>query len=85
MPLYDYQCQECKHHFEAQRKIAEMEAPCADPCPECGKPAVQKIIASGRYDVIDPVRLGRVKPPQDWRDMLKSWKRKNPGSDFNTF
>lgn len=33
MPLYEYQCNECEHHFELLRPARE--AAQAQPCPEC--------------------------------------------------
>lgn len=43
MPIYEYQCQECKHIFETMQKINE--PPFLD-CPACSAPKLQKIISS---------------------------------------
>jgi hypothetical protein len=34
---------------------------------------------------VDPFRIGRQKPDAGFRDLLKTIKRGNPGSDFETF
>ena len=40
MPLYEYQCQKCKHKFE---KIQKFSDPPVRKCPECGSP-VEKVM-----------------------------------------
>lgn len=40
MPLYDYQCAQCQHQFEARHSFT---AP-PPPCPECGFAEVQRLI-----------------------------------------
>lgn len=42
MPRYDYACQKCGHHFEAQQKISE------DPlknCPNCHQDALERLVS----------------------------------------
>ena len=34
---------------------------------------------------VDPFRVGRQKPEDGFKDLLKTIKKGNPGSDFNTF
>ena len=34
MPLYDYQCQQCKSGFTELRRYTEMDSPII--CPDCG-------------------------------------------------
>ena len=43
MPIYEYQCQECEHELEALQRVGA--APLSD-CPECGKPALRKLISA---------------------------------------
>jgi len=46
MPIYEYQCQECGHELEAIQKMSD------DPlteCPECGKPALKKMISAAGF------------------------------------
>ncbi|GIL08788.1 MAG: hypothetical protein BroJett033_2990 [Chloroflexota bacterium] len=40
MPLYDYQCQQCAHLFEARHSF---DAP-TPPCPACGSAEVTRLI-----------------------------------------
>jgi putative FmdB family regulatory protein len=40
VPLYEYQCQKCKHKFE---KIQKFSDPPVRKCPECGSP-VEKVM-----------------------------------------
>jgi putative FmdB family regulatory protein len=45
MPIYEYQCGDCQHEFEALQKIAD--APLTD-CPKCGQVSlVKKVSAAG--------------------------------------
>lgn len=42
MPLYDYKCLACDHHFEARHGFNDA----APPCPECGHVEVQRLIVT---------------------------------------
>jgi putative FmdB family regulatory protein len=45
MPLYEYQCQQCEHRFEAMQRVN------ADPlqvCPQCGGP-LEKLISAPAF------------------------------------
>jgi putative FmdB family regulatory protein len=42
MPIYEYQCKECDHQFEAMRKVSDGPP---DACPACGKNALQKLVS----------------------------------------
>jgi putative FmdB family regulatory protein len=42
MPLYEYQCESCKHRFERIQKYSD---PPPDTCPACGG-AVKKLLSS---------------------------------------
>ncbi len=46
MPIYEYQCQACEHALEALQRISE--PPLRD-CPECGKPALRKLISAPSF------------------------------------
>jgi putative FmdB family regulatory protein len=46
VPLYEYECEACGHHLEAQQRLAD------DPltkCPECGKNKLQKLISATAF------------------------------------
>lgn len=71
MPTYDYKCTACEHTFTKMLKIAEMNAPMAEPCPECkveGK-IIKEIL--GAAPMVDPMRVGRVKMNSDFRDLMR--------------
>ena len=44
MPTYEYECQSCKHAFEALQTMTE---PKLTQCPECGKDKLARLIGSG--------------------------------------
>jgi putative FmdB family regulatory protein len=46
MPIYEYQCQQCAHGFDALQKIAD--APLTD-CPECGEPKLRKLLSAPNF------------------------------------
>ncbi len=44
MPTYDYLCSACDHRFE---KFQSMSAKTLRKCPECKKPALERLIGAG--------------------------------------
>ncbi len=46
MPIYEYQCGACEHQLEAIQKMSD--APLVD-CPDCGKPALKKLISASGF------------------------------------
>lgn len=46
MPIYEYQCQSCKHEFEALQKVSD--ATLVD-CPDCGKPELRKKVSAAAF------------------------------------
>ena len=46
MPIYEYQCQECGHDFEALQKISD--DPLVD-CPSCQKPGLKKKVSAAAF------------------------------------
>lgn len=44
MPTYDYECENCGHHFEQFQSITTKPT---KKCPECGKLKLQRLIGSG--------------------------------------
>lgn len=48
MPIYEYQCTACEHQLEAMQKMSD--APLTD-CPECGKPALKKLISAAGFQL----------------------------------
>ncbi len=46
MPIYEYRCENCGHELEAMQKMAD--EPLKE-CPECGKPALKKLISAAGF------------------------------------
>ncbi len=46
MPLYDYQCADCKHAFVVVESLSQHEKTKEHKCPECGSSNVERIITS---------------------------------------
>ncbi|MEX1196305.1 MAG: zinc ribbon domain-containing protein [Pseudohongiellaceae bacterium] len=46
MPIYEYECRDCGHRFEALQKISD--APRTD-CPACGKASVSKLVSASAF------------------------------------
>ena len=46
MPIYEYACQDCGHAFDELQKMGA--EPLVD-CPECGKPALKKLLSAPNF------------------------------------
>jgi putative FmdB family regulatory protein len=46
MPIYEYQCGECDHVFDALQKMSD--DPLTD-CPDCGKPELRKLMSAPNF------------------------------------
>ena len=46
MPIYEYQCAECKHIEEVIQKISDEPLTV---CPECNKPALKKKVSASGF------------------------------------
>ena len=80
MPLYEYQCSGCGATFDKFSSIADRNIPTEEPCPQCGENKVTQKI--GVTPLADPVRLGRIKAPEGFRDVLRNVKKNTYGSKF---
>lgn len=45
MPIYEFECEECKNHFELSMKVTEVEKPKVV-CPKCNSKKVRQTISS---------------------------------------
>ncbi|HVV82802.1 MAG TPA: zinc ribbon domain-containing protein [Kofleriaceae bacterium] len=43
MPLFDFECRDCHHRYEAMNRFGEP----LPPCPQCGSAAVDKVPGFG--------------------------------------
>lgn len=80
MPFYAYQCSGCLNIVRRFLKINDRDTPLVDPCGECGKDKIRLPEAPG---FTDSFSLGRTKAPSEFRNLLKSIKKQNPGSNIN--
>jgi putative FmdB family regulatory protein len=48
MPVYEYQCQDCGHQFEAEQRISE---PKLKDCPQCNKAALERLISATSFQL----------------------------------
>lgn len=78
MPLYGYICGECNHEFDEFSSIANRTLPTKQPCPSCGAMEVKQ--ALNIAPIADPVRLGRIKAPEGFRDVLRNVKKNTYGN-----
>ncbi len=46
MPIYEYRCEACGHEMEKMQKMSD--APLTE-CPQCGKPALKKMVSAGGF------------------------------------
>jgi putative FmdB family regulatory protein len=78
MPFYAHQCPSCQNIFEKLLKIADRDT--MPECPECATPSNRLVEAPM---MVDPVRAGRVRPDEGFREVLHKIHSKNPGSRLN--
>ncbi|WP_462324531.1 FmdB family zinc ribbon protein [Desulfoplanes sp.] len=55
MPIYEFECAQCKHQFE--EVVLAQDEPVT--CPECGSQEVKKLLSSGSFVTGGPVVLGK--------------------------
>ena len=75
MPTYEYQCRKCKHAFEDIKRIDDRDAPCAAPCPACGKRGVERGISVATMGV-DSTKG----PGADFKELTRKMGRGVPAS-----
>lgn len=80
MPLYEYVCDSCGEIFDKMSSIADRNKPTEEPCAKCGEMKVRQNI--GPTPLADPVRLGRIKAPEGFRDVLRNVKKNHRGTQF---
>ena len=85
MPIYNFECESCSYDFEEFRTIAEIDIPLKEPCPNCKeKGKIIRLIGSPR--AVDSGRLestkGRLRPTQEFTEVMTRIKKKHPASNF---
>jgi len=46
VPIYEYQCQECRHQLEVLQKMSDNALTI---CPHCDKPALKKLVSAASF------------------------------------
>lgn len=75
MPNYDYVCEKCNYHFEANVKMAERDSV---PCPKCGGDTVRQVSAPDFIlkGEMAPVRKQRLRyHKQEYEKILEKRKK----------
>lgn len=80
MPIYDYKCPSCSTEFEKTVKMANYQD--AQDCPQCSTPSGRFV--NGAPGIGDPMRLGLMKPPEVFRDLLRRMDARTPGSTLKS-
>jgi putative FmdB family regulatory protein len=80
MPIYDYKCPECDSEFEKNVKMVNYQDP--QDCPHCSTPSMRFV--KGAPGIGDPMRLGIMKPPEAFRDVLRNIHDRTPGSQLKS-
>lgn len=82
MPLYEYKCSACEHVFDKFSSVDSRHEPLSQECPSCKSVGtVTQVI--GATGVVDPVRMGRIKAPGGFRDVLQRIHERTPGSKLD--
>ena len=66
MPTYDYECQACKHSFEAFQSITDRDAPCKQQCSLCKKKKVARVFNVAPMGGVDKT----LSPGSDFKQMM---------------
>ena len=69
MPIYEYQCQACKHQFEKLQKVSDKPLSI---CPDCQKPELKKMVSAAAF---------RLKGGGWYETDFKTGNKKNLSSD----
>lgn len=81
MPVYDYQCKECQHHFTDMLKIDDRNLPCQGECPNCKKTGTVEQLLSAPSVIVDNTKLNFYKKvPGAMKERLQEIKKNYKGS-----
>lgn len=78
MPTYTFHDKKTGETFDSILSLSEREKFLAE------NPHVEQLIVSAP-GIVDSWRVGVTKPDNGWRDVLRSIKKANKGSNINTF
>lgn len=78
MPTYSFRNKETGEEFEDFMSISAFDQYLLD------NPHIESF-PTGAPPTLDPVRLGRIKPDEGFRDVLRNMKHQQRGTTINTF
>lgn len=81
MPIYCYRCKNCGASFERRLSMDNMEKPLSEKPKECtceGDYKIEQTFTTANFG--DPWKMGRIKPSDGFRGLLKDIKKRHPNS-----
>lgn len=84
MPTYDYRCTSCGVEWEMNTTIAERDEPTKISCPVCEVEGKIERFLPTPPGFGDPMRLGRIRPPDSFKDILRNMKTKHRHNTINS-
>ena len=70
MPMYDYQCEKCKHIWESFESYANREKPTTVPCTECNATDIIRTIGGFPGIASDTTLTADKKTGGQWSEMM---------------
>jgi len=80
MPRYDFKCNNCEHEYEVWCRIAEREEHLNGSCPNCSVAGKIQQFLTGAPSIGDPIRMGKQKVPQSFKENVLDRVAKVPGA-----
>ena len=77
MPIYEYRCKECEHIFDDYLSVSNRDKPLRQPCPECGKRSITKLVSATTMGV-DTNCTPDKKTGGDWSRLMDKMKYGTP-------
>lgn len=81
--LYSYRCRKCEHVFDRTLRMANRKEPEGEPCPKCENVGDVYQTLTTAPNLGDAHRMGNIKPPDGFNEVMRNIKKGNPGSTIN--
>lgn len=81
MPTYGFTCDECGHSWDEILKIDDRLNPLDENCPHCESRGHIRLQMAAPA-MADPVRLGRIRPDNGFKEVLQKISERTPGSQL---
>lgn len=83
MTIYAYQCTECDHVFEMNKKIADRDDIDSDTCPSCSVQGKMTRLVSAPTIGYGVTVGSSGRPPDGFREVLRNIHKRAPGSQLD--